>query len=480
MRRLWRAPAWRAPFSAIRSDPLALLYFSLTLLFGLSLLGTLPPLQMPDEMTHFFKADAIAEGTFVAHPLGRENAGSDLPAPLTRFGWGYDLWRDRPPQPYSFDTLVEERTHDATHLRLTGPPLATGYPNTAIYPPFFYLPQAGALLTARVFGWGVLGGYFLARLSVLFFTALIGAWAIALMARGRLVLAMLLGLPMMLGLSVSCSQDAPLVACAALGLAILSVAEARGRSDLMFGGGVLMGLVISGKMAYAPLGLLPLFLFGADGFRRLLWARASASIIALGLAGLCGIVFSHPAKVPFLVGDHVDAPAQLRGVLYHPFHFAGVLLHTIVLLKGLFFRQFLGVLRQLDLYLPAQAYSVLTCGLALAILLGLWSTHVNLRASWREQAVRLGGIAACMAASIILIFLALYLVWTPLGHDGVEGIQGRYFIPVALAGALMLPLAPHEGAPPGRTTAETCLYGLFLIVGGLASQWAVIHAYWQV
>ena len=35
-----------------------------------------------------------------------------------------------------------------------------------------------------------------------------------------------------------------------------------------------------------------------------------------------------------------------------------------------------------------------------------------------------------MLCSIELIFVALYLTWTPVGMDRIDGIQGRYFIPL--------------------------------------------------
>jgi uncharacterized membrane protein len=46
--------------------------------------------------------------------------------------------------------------------------------------------------------------------------------------------------------------------------------------------------------------------------------------------------------------------------------------------------------------------------------------------------------AAVLAASLLAISLALYLVWTPLGADFVQGMQGRYLLPLAPVAALLL------------------------------------------
>jgi len=40
-------------------------------------------------------------------------------------------------------------------------------------------------------------------------------------------------------------------------------------------------------------------------------------------------------------------------------------------------------------------------------------------------------IVCVLLASISLIYLLTYLAWTSVGKEAVEGIQGRYFIPIA-------------------------------------------------
>jgi uncharacterized membrane protein len=47
---------------------------------------------------------------------------------------------------------------------------------------------------------------------------------------------------------------------------------------------------------------------------------------------------------------------------------------------------------------------------------------------------------AAFAASVGMVFASLYLTWTPVGNAIVEGVQGRYFLP--LAPILALALSP--------------------------------------
>jgi uncharacterized membrane protein len=65
------------------------------------------------------------------------------------------------------------------------------------------------------------------------------------------------------------------------------------------------------------------------------------------------------------------------------------------------------------------------------------------------------GIAACLAGSVLLIYLALYLSWTSVGAALVAGVQGRYFIPLLL----FIPLAL-----PWRTRANARLESLAMLI----------------
>jgi uncharacterized membrane protein len=59
---------------------------------------------------------------------------------------------------------------------------------------------------------------------------------------------------------------------------------------------------------------------------------------------------------------------------------------------------------------------------------------------------RQGIVFAAVLASVGLIFLLEYLTWTPLGSPVVEGVQGRYFMPLAVILPAYLPAIPSRMA----------------------------------
>jgi uncharacterized membrane protein len=109
--------------------------------------------------------------------------------------------------------------------------------------------------------------------------------------------------------------------------------------------------------------------------------------------------------------------------------------------------QFMGVLGQLSIRLPRFLYTLW----ALAIVSGIAALATGARGrTGGRSGGRLVPPAAVIAilGSAELIFLALYVTWTPVGMARIDGIQGRYFIPLlpmllfAVPGGLAWPRGP--------------------------------------
>lgn len=453
---------FRAILLFIGRDRLALTYLVLMPLCGITLLLTLPPLQMPDELTHLLKAEAISQGDWVAHRLNAHDAGSLLPEGLVRFAWTANNTVYPPRRPYAFVNLIGD-----TRARFDGPYVPAGYPNTAIYPPFFYFPSAVALGIARVLGAPVFFAYLCVRLAVLLTASFLGACAIAWATRARLLLALLLSLPMDMGLFVSCAQDGVQIATAAL----VAVGLGRCTTDRgLIATALLLGLVIAAKPAYLPLAFLPMTCMSAG--RHKMRMAVVASCLAMLVPLICTVLFTHPAKVGFRVADHVAAPVQLMYVVRHPLHAAHILASTLRLMGWTYMRQFVGVLGRLQVDLGAVSDGAAVAALLVAALSGIGKTGKGL-VSWRNAAT--GGI---LAGSILAVFMALYMIWTPVAAPLIEGIQGRYFIPIAIMMTLLFPQSP-EGLPVGRTPLRQAVFlGGFMVAGAMTAQRAIMAFYW--
>ena len=76
--------------------------------------------------------------------------------------------------------------------------------------------------------------------------------------------------------------------------------------------------------------------------------------------------------------------------------------------------------------------------------------------------------------SVAVIELALYITWTPVGALEVEGVQGRYFLPVLFLLALaQTPFLVKLFSPPARSLVICGLLSTTIF----AAHYAVFVAY---
>jgi len=301
-----------------------------------------------------------------------------------------------------------------------------GFPNTAIYPPVFYLPAAAALAAARIMNLSVLHGLILARLAGGAAAIIAGTVAIALAEDAALWIFAILLLPMSLGLTASLSQDALMLAATAL--AVVVCRRATMPRELI-AAALLFALVAMARPPYAAFALLLLRAPLPLGHR---WAAVlfvAAATVCWGLLAAPRMQFSHGG---------IDPAAQLRHLMIAPWQIPVLLAATwqtshLGLLIG-----FIGSLGWQDVNLPGWYDRVACMVLAVALLSFLAGVQ------WRDRAVLL--VPAAILAACGLVALVEYLTWSDVAAPRIEGLQGRYFLAPALLVAA-LPVAGRRKLP---------------------------------
>ena len=188
------------------------------------------------------------------------------------------------------------------------PPIFLSFPNTVIYPPFFYLPQVIGVRLGQAAGWTVEASYTLGRWGALGGSFALGALALWHARRGAVLIAVILGLPMTLFLAASVSQDGPLIASGALLAALLSrpAAEMRASPALRIGLGLLLAALALARPPYILLSLiilLPPWRAAFGGWRAIL-----LPVLVLGLALACTGQFDMQVARWLRPGVDVETP----------------------------------------------------------------------------------------------------------------------------------------------------------------------------
>jgi uncharacterized membrane protein len=391
----------------------------------------MPPFQNPDELNHFLRAVQVADGQLVATRFS--TTGADGLPRVTAGGWVDPavMTASAPfnALPFHPDKRATRANWDP-RIYWSGERVMQGFPNTAVYPPLFYVPSAIGILAGRAAKITVVDTLTVSRVMTGMAAVAAGAAAILCAGGAAVWVFMILTLPMSLSLVASSSQDGLLLTVAALAGA-LSVRALRWPNEsnwkLLAGLTVTLGLMAMARPPYGTLAVLLLVLPAV----RLRW-RILAAIAVAGCVAVWSGIVAPIALTSFRDGaDPAAQIAQLRG---DPFLAIHVARETLLQYWRPYLIQFVGLLGWQDVTLPSGyhvAARVMLAVAALAAMLGLRGKRIGVGT--------FSIIAAGLAVSAIGVFSALYMTWTVPGYLTVEGIQGRYFLPLALAGTALIP-----------------------------------------
>lgn len=320
-------------------------------------------------------------------------------------------------------------------------PAPAWFANTVQYPPTFYVPDAIAYVSARAANMRADATLRLARLLNAAVYAAMSAGAIALAKRTKLALAALLALPMSIAMGASASQDAMLLPVAAMAVALLDRISAR--SETPDGAALPLASILLACVAMArpPYSFLLVSIPALAGGSRRSWLCAAAA--ATAVAAWCVLV---AVNVMVPIGQSNPA-AQWHRLISNPARLWTITLNT-VRQAPLYWSEFIGRIAWNDTKLPLwyRLYATVAIVLCAVALPG--------RGSGRARFVLLG-IGLATAA----IFVLQYLDWTAPGADVVEGVVGRYFLPLAMTLLLAVP-SRRSGTVVPQRFAYAALAGL--------------------
>ncbi len=452
-------------------------YFLLGLVAVLALARLTPPFQNPDELAHVLRAEQVEQGGL----LGRRFADAGRPASGGLLDGGalsvYSVFEPLVFQPQVRATA--EMFGRADTVRWGGKRWWQAFDNTAVYPPFLYLPAAAGLAAGRVGGMPVVRTLHLARLCGGLAAVAVGGAAVALGGGAAPLLFCLLSLPMALSLMAAVSQDALLLPVAGLAGALLvrlrgAPAGARASGAWATGAwatGAAFGamcaclaLVGMARPVYLPAAALPLL---ADAVGRR--ARVVGAALVAGCVLAWVAAAAHWALVNGSEGGLADPAAQAAWLWAEPGRAWQVAVRTVEVHGAALAEGFVGRLGWLDLALPAWVRGVAWASLLLG---ALASAAPVARPSRRGgTAGRAAAIGVALASSGA-VFAVQYLTWTPVGLGLVMGVQGRYFLPVALLLGVALP--GRSVLPRGVALVLPAMSAVML--GGVV--WAVVGRYY--
>lgn len=379
------------------------------------------PSYVPDEQAHITKAYEISEGKLVT-PIKEDGSSmSEIPK-------------------FFADNMIPKiRTYpefNAAMDEITNYDVTVEIENSAQgYPAVLYIFSSIGFLIGRVIGINGILAIYLARILNFIAFLVLGYYSMKIIPIGKIIIAIILFLPMSLQQAASISADCILNAVSILYIAYTIYLLKREENislpeKIIY---VIMSIIIGiSKIAYIPIVGLSLLFIGTKNTKKTQkWIFIILTILITIILSLSWLVFMRkyqeaPSHTQYLQANNVDMIGQIKHIIKSPKDIIVAITETIK--EGAYLDGAIGsYLGWLNIKISNIVIIAFVALLALSPFLEKNEIELN--------KISKGWITIIAIGTYLLVVIALYLTWTPIGLQKVMGVQGRYFIPI-----LALPL----------------------------------------
>ena len=382
-----------------------------------------PPFQKNDEPAHFLRSVSLTNLDFVCE---KDSSGEPY-FPMKR------KYADLPDVFRVFDVAFNDLKFDTAWLRTDfSNPIydqPSGFYRFCNLAPVGYLPSAVGVLVGKPFENPLVSFYSGRVFGALFFVLAIVLALRIVPDRYRVIVYFYAAMPTLLHQVSGISYDAVQLSLFPLLFAYLTKFLVEDDEikpvHLLIFMGLLWWIINVRLLAYYPI-LLLFFIIPHQKItprfsRYLLVTSAFLGVTAI-TTGFFDFLYLPSVADSQSDGFEISASAQLRFVLNHPWDFVAACYKTMDKIGALLFREGIGIFGWVDYIFAFFPYFIV---LFVAGMVAYYAAEkdVGLLRPWQ--------ILILFAAILLTfgsLFLSLYAVWTPVGHDMVDGLQGRYFL----------------------------------------------------
>lgn len=418
-------------------------FLSLGLVFGLLFIFLIPPLQAPDEDSHFKKSYLISSLHLFPQASPNGLVGNYIPQAIMDFENKLLYLKGNMDERYSY----KEQYIDSHTKVNKGNDIFIEY-STSRSNPILFIPQAFGMFLLKVTidnpiissneDISPINYIYAGRIFNLLFFLFSSYYALKIIPFLKNTLFLLCLMPMTLSLASSLSYDAVIISCILLFISVVFKLTYN-KNVLTIDRKYLYYLIIFSmiliqfKQVYYP--LLFLFLLIPNSKFKNKKEKYFWFLTAFFIGVLSFLIWSLFTKMLLGVGSvstDTNAVDQLKFILSSPIEYMQILIRTMFVNMKFYLVGFIGNLGWLDTNFPyifIIAYSIL---LLITVLFD--NSKIDVRVKLKEK----GMVAAIAISIIVLMETALYITWTSksevggIGYEIVSGVQGRYFIPIAI------------------------------------------------
>jgi uncharacterized membrane protein len=410
------------------------LFVIIALIFGFIFISLNPPLWGADERAHFYRAYQVSEGRLFQNKEvinGEVSYGDYIPSSFKKLG---DLMTtdvfDK--QPYDTRQVDSKSAYiEVGSIKISQDSRVPNPFHSLIYPTITYIAPALGMAFVNLFNPTVLSLMYSARIATLLFYILLVFFSIFLLRRKsvRWIIFVVALLPMALYQASIVSADSVIIALSLILFSFMYriICDNKENDKYIILGTLIVSVLLALiKPPYAIL-ILPLLLLPLNKnmpIRSKRIVKFLVPFVCLMVAGLASINASRSVSATVPYANFAD---QLHWLILHPAGYLFTLINSVTTQDWV--SQMIGIFGTSFIIIPSLAIQILL--ILLAFTAFIKTEHLDNDKKEIRHTKFCGllflstGILACLA-----IITSLYLTYTHIGASMVEGIQGRYFIPV--------------------------------------------------
>lgn len=430
-------------------------YFTIfaIILFG-SLLSILMPVgQTMDERAHILKSISVADGNLffkngdkLQLPAGFESMYME--EPYTAYEEFRDMYNKSSSKENSIPVEEKKETSAVT------------------YPFLSYIFSGIGVKTASLLQLPVVFYVWLARIFNVLAYALLAFFAIKLMPYGKRLLAFFAVQPVMLYLAASIGVDALLVGVVIVGFAqIMRIRYEKSHiklSEFMIIA-VCFSMAIIIKVVYAPV-LVLFFLLGRQNFKskKAQWVLYSVLSIVLFIVALSVYKYSADMGINQWKLPNVDSNKQMLAIIKNPISYLKMLVVFFSTNSVEYLTSTFGLMGYVLVINPLITLLNI-CVVVFLCLFDYQKVQTKEAVYFNIKEKMLVGFS--VVSMLILSATALYITFTPVGADRVDGYQARYLTPMVILAMYSLTSRKLESKYSEKTMDRVVYFGAsFLLI----------------
>src|ERR1700757_245294 len=391
-----------------------------------------PPLQVPDEFNHFYRAYQLSEGQFLPNKIDNR-LGCEVPNSVNKFIFPYNNaateWRLTIPKQEIIDGFKIKYTKDTTQFK--------DFPNTSYYSLISYLPQTVALVITKNLHCSVGTMHYAARLLTFLVWLLCMFFVIKTVPIYKWLFTFICLLPMNIYLANSFSADTVSNILSFLFIALVLkhiFSENQFQLKNLLPLLLITALLALAKVVYVGL-VLSFLAIPISKFKNkkqfFLFAGILFSVAFIVSSYWSGVVMSH--YTPYVdynpeyrdwvcLTNYSNYYQQKAYILSHGTYFLKVIFRSIFNHPYFYLRGYIGVFGNGDVLLPNW---LVVLGYVVLLFIALFEKN-NFKFTILQKIILVGSVFC----AFVLLLLSQHLTWDAVGEGVVDMIQGRYMIPL--------------------------------------------------